>query len=106
MPGKPENHFRNKIATQYEIASFAQQSAIKKLAGDLGWNDYQLAGMIKRMTNSSVTSVTALTPAKAYQVIEALKAIVGRERGRQYSNLKEIQKDMEVATDGETNQVG
>ena len=99
MPGKPENHYRSKVATQSSVASFAQQSAIKHLAGDLGWNDLQLNGMLKRMTGGFASHVSALKPAQAYQVIEALKAILSRETGRQYSNLKEIQDDMEAVTD-------
>ena len=106
MPGKPENHFRFKVATESHIASFAQQSAIKHLAGDLGWDNSQLAGMLKRMTGGFVTNTAALKPGQAYNVIESLKAIVGREKGKHYSNLKQIEKDyMEVARDGETNQV-
>jgi len=100
MPDKPANYFRLKIASQYSIASFAQQEAVKKLAGDLGWNDNQLGGMLKRMTNGFATNINALTPAQAYKVIEALKAMLGRERGKHYSNLKEIQQDLEV-TDGQ-----
>ena len=105
-PGKEENFYRAKIAKRYEIASFAQQSAIKKLAGDLGWADYQLAGFIKKMTGDKVNSVAALTPAQAYRTIEGLKAILCREAGKRYSNLKQIEADYtEVATDGKANQI-
>ena len=104
MPGKPANHFRFKVAIESHIASFAQQEAIKKLAGDLGWADEQLSGMLKRMTGGFVTNVAALKPGQAYNVIESLKAILGREKGKHYSNLREIKEDMEVATDG-TSQV-
>lgn len=106
MPGKPVDFHRSKVATQSDIASFAQQSAIKKLAGDLGWNDYQLGGMLKRMTGGIVRSVTALSPRQAYKTIEALKAILTRGTGKHYSNLREVQEDMEVATDGQKSQVG
>ena len=105
MPGKPENFYRFKIATESDIASFAQQSAIKKLGGDLGWNDAQLGGMLKRMTGGFATTVTALSPGQAYQIIECLKAILTRDTGKHYSNLKEIQEDMEVVTDGQKSQV-
>lgn len=99
LPGKPDNHYRFKVATQLSIASFAQQSAVKHLAGDLGWNDVQLTGMLRRMTGGFVTNVAALSPAQAYNIIEALKAILSRENNKQYSNLEEIQEDME-AKDG------
>jgi len=105
MPGKPADFFRSKIAVHYDVATFAQQSAIKNLAGDLGWNDNQLGGMLKRATNGEVTNVCSLTPKQAYKTIEALKAILGRTRGKHYSNLKQIQEDMEVK-DGQTCQIG
>lgn len=108
MPGKSANYFRFKVATESHIASFAQQSAIKHLAGDLGWGDEQLSGMLKRMTGGFATNVAALRPGQAYNIIEALKAMFSREEGKRYSNLKEIQEDMEVVTDGKqkTNQAG
>jgi len=102
-PGKPDDFYRTRIAKNYGIASFAQQSAVKKLAGDLGWNEFQVGGLIKRLTAGEVTSITALTPRHAYKVIEALKAILSRQDGKQYSNLKEIEQDyMEAATDGKS----
>ena len=108
MPGKKENYFQSKRTRNSEHASFAQQSAVKHLAGDLGWNDRQLGGMLKRMTGGFASNVTSLSPGYAYRVIEALKAMVGRGQGKQYSNLREVQTDMEVVTDGsnKTNQVG
>ena len=105
MPGKPVNYFRFKVATESHIASFAQQSAIKHLAGDLGWNDEQLAGMLKRMTGGFVTNVAALSPAQAHEIIEALKAMVGRQEGKQYTNLQQIKEDKEAVTDGKANQI-
>lgn len=108
MPGKPENYFQSKRVRNSEYASFAQQSAIKHLAGDLGWNDRQLGGMLKRMTGGFTSNVTSLSPGYAYRIIEALKAMVSREKGKSYTNLNEIKEDMEVVTDGnnKTNQVG
>lgn len=99
MPGKAANYFRFKVATESHVASFAQQSAIKHLAGDLGWNEYQIGGMLKRMTGGFVSNVAGLSPAQAYKTIEALKAMVGRGQGKQYTNLREVQTDMEVVTD-------
>lgn len=114
MPDKPENFYRFKVATESDIASFAQQSAIKKLGEDLGWNDAQLGGMLKRMTGGFATTVIALSPGQAYKIIECLKAILTRDTGKSYSNLREIQEDMdrvpeavhgEVVTDGQKSQV-
>jgi len=104
MPGKEKNHFRLKRTAKENVASFAQQEAIKHLAGDLGWNVYQLGGFLKRMTNGFVDTVIALSPGQAYKVIEALKAMVGRRAGKQYSNLQEVQADMEVQTHEEEEQ--
>jgi len=108
MPGKDENFYRSKIGARYSTASFAQQSAIQHLAGDLGWGDVQLAGFLKRMTSGFATNVNALTPAQAYQIIEGLKAILTTETGKNYSNLKQVEKDFEVVTDGQQkkNQIG
>lgn len=106
MPGMEEDHFRLKRAQKENIASFAQQEAIKHLRGDLGWNEYQLGGFLKRMTAGFADNVVALTPAQAYKVIEALKAMVGRRAGKQYNNLKEVQADMEVESNGEASKIG
>lgn len=105
MPGKPEDYYRMKRARSESFASSAQQAAIDHLRGDLGWNDYQLEGMLKRMTGGFVTNVVALNPAQAFDVIEALKSMVGRQVGKHYKNLKEVHADMEVKN-GETCKVG
>jgi len=110
MPGKPENFYRQKVAKGTDYANFSMQSAIKYLAGDLGWNDAQLGGMLKRMTGGAVSDIAFLTPHEAYKIIEALKAMVGRKTGKQYKNLQEVREEMSVgaaagtgmeATDGE-----
>jgi len=115
MPGKPADYYRQKAAKQSGYASYAQELAIKHLAGDLGWNDLQLTGMLKRMTGREIVTIATLRPKEAYKIIEALKAMVSRERGVNYSNLKQIQEDMdrvpeavhgEVAKDGQKSQVG
>jgi hypothetical protein len=110
MPGKPEDFYRQKVAKTSDFASFAQQSAIKHLAGDLGWNEFQIGGMIKKMTNSNTKSLPCLFPNEAYKVIEALKAMLGRKTGKQFNNLQQVKEEMshagtEGATDGNTNQI-
>jgi len=96
MPGKNDTYYRLKRARTENMASFAQQEAIRYLAGDMGWYDYQLEGLLKRMTGGFATNVIGLSPAQAYDVIEALKAMYSRQAGKEYQNLKEIQQDMEV----------
>jgi len=105
-PGKEERHFNKKVAsrTYGVIASFAQQQAIKYLMGDLGWTEIQLAGMIKRLTEGKIDSISQLTTHFAYNVIEALKAILGRHGDKHYKNLDQIEKDFSEVTDGKTNQ--
>jgi len=99
-PGRPDNFYRYRDARRYEEASFAQQAAIRHLAGDQGWNDRQLAGMLKRMTFDQVDTVVNLSPKQAHKIIEALKNMVGRSTGRNYKDCRDVQADMEVATDG------
>lgn len=105
QPGKPEDFYRRKAAEQACYAGYAQQEAIRHLAGDLGWNDLQLAGMLKRMTAGEVFHIAMLKPAQAFKIIEALKAMFSREKGKSYSNLKQIQEEMEVK-DGQAIEVG
>lgn len=106
-PGKDADHFRKVAAARENVASFGQQKAIEHLAGDLGWNEFQLDGMIRKMSNGKATSVVTLTPGQAYQMIEALKKMLSRETGKQYNNLNEIKDDFRMETkDGkETSQV-
>jgi len=109
MPGQPDDCFRRKVdKTVYGAgtASFAQQSAIDKLKGDLGWGSEQLAGMIKRMTKDRVGNVSMITSREAHGVIEALKNMYSRKTGKEYANLNEVKEDVEAAKDGKANQVG
>jgi len=107
MPGRPENHYRLKRAVADVTASFAQQKAIEYLGGDLGWKESQLAGMLKRMTGGFAANVVSLNPAQAYDVIEALKAMLSRETGKPYENLREVEGDMEVRNgQGQTSKIG
>ncbi len=106
-PGKAQDHFREKVAGRDEsAASFAQQSTIFKLAGDLGWMDNNLAGFVKKMTKERTASVADMSKAEASKIIEGLKNILGRERGRKYSSVTEVQKEMEVVTDGKKTKIG
>jgi len=90
MPGKPQDFFRRKVAASSDFASYAQQEGIKLLAGDLGWNEFQLGGMLKRMTGRACC-ISDLKPGEAYKVIEALKAMLERKTGETYKNLNEIE---------------
>jgi hypothetical protein len=99
-PGKTETYCRDKVARYRTRASIAQIEAIKKLAGDLGWNELQLKGMIKRMTDGKCNHIAFLRIWEAYNLIEALKNMLGRISGITYKNLQDVQEHMEVATDG------
>jgi len=101
-PGKPADHFRKKAASRYTVASFAQQSAIKNLAFDIGWSLENLFDFITKQTKHKARYLDQLTPKHAYEVIEALKAIVSRKQGRCYKNLNEIREDFtKGATDAQ-----
>jgi len=89
MPGKPEDYYRSKIGKKYNIASFAQQAAIKHLAGDLGMDDIALGKFCKRMTGN-IDSVAGLTPSAAWKITEALKSMLGRKAGKDFKDLSEI----------------
>lgn len=102
-PGKASDHYR-KLADEQAVdgaVSIAQKEAIKYLAADLGWRDYQLNGFIDRMSGGAIESITELTPRMAYNLIEALKQMLSRQTGKSYANLTEIQDDMEVADNGQ-----
>jgi len=107
-PGKAADFYRKKIKRPGHAASFAQQAAIQHLAGDLGWGDSQLAGMIERMTQARKRLVSELTSRQAYNLIEAMKAMFARGAGRRFGNLRGIQREMEVTDDQEnqTEKVG
>lgn len=104
-PGHADNYCRAKAAQSiYGIgaASFGQQTAIDGLRGDLGWTDQRLAGFLERMTNGAVSSIAGLTPQQGHNVIEALKAMVGRNEGIKFKSLKAMKDHCEgSATDGQ-----
>ena len=103
-PGKAADHYRQRSARHLNQASYAQLHAIEALAGDLGWNHLQISGMIKRITHDTCEHLADLSPRAAWQMIEALKQMFGRQQGRHYTNCKDVQADMEVAKDGQETQ--
>lgn len=104
-PGKPEDFYRKRAEQQQIRCSIAQTKAIQYLAGDLGWADLHLAGFIGAMTKGAQNDQFSLSSAQACDIIEGLKAILGRKVGKQYSNVKEIQDEFAGATDGQKSQV-
>jgi len=101
MPGKGENFFRNKIIRTIDEISFAQQEAIRHLIGDIGWSDIQLEGFIRRMTADKIQYLPALTAKQAYDLIEALKAMVVRRIGKSCCNLQDLKTKIKGARDGQ-----
>jgi hypothetical protein len=101
MPGKAENFLRNKIIRQTDEISFAQQQAIRYLAGDLDWNDIQTEGFFARMTADQIRYLPALTAKQAYIIIEGLKNIVGRKIGNPVKNLQDVKTKIKGARDGQ-----
>ncbi len=99
-PGKAEDHFRKKATGQAadgNCASYGQIAAIKHLARDLGWNEFQACGLAKRILKKEGIHLMLLTKADAYKVIEALKNMVTQKTGKKYKNLQEVKEDMEVS---------
>ena len=101
---KDANHYRLKVAKRDSFASFAQQAAIKNLAGDLGWGEFGLNGFIKRMTGRKTDCVVSISPGQAWRIIEALKTMLSRETGKSYKNIDEIMDDFSEAKDGKKEQ--
>jgi Bacteriophage Mu, GemA protein len=95
--GRGDTYFRDKVAAHGHLASFAQQSAILHLRGDLGWNAENLKGFIRRMTADARSSVAELTTKDASNIIEALKNMTIRNKGMSPNTTLNELKDMEVA---------
>ena len=106
-PGKSASFYRDRVASRGLLASFAQQAAINRLKDELGWEGYDLTGMIKRMTGERVKFVGQLKPDEAYKMIEAMREMFGRKVGKKYNKLQDVQRDTEVAANGEeTRKIG
>lgn len=89
-PGKDADHYRNKVRAKYKTASFAKQSAIRNMAGDLGWDEQSLAGFIGRMTGAKKTHAAELDPGEADKILEGLKAMLSRRDGRHYTRVEAV----------------
>lgn len=92
MPGVVETYYRDKVARKIEenFATFGQQNAIKFLAEDIGMTDLHLVNFIKRMTSNKADSLASLTRRQAWQITEALTAMLRRQTGIDFKNLTEI----------------
>ena len=94
-PGKPETYCRDRIkAYDGDYASFAQIAAIKHIAGDMGLiagigNDC-LEHFILRMTRQRTDAVETLTQKEAYNIIEAMKAMLMRNDKNKYTDCQSI----------------
>lgn len=101
-PGKDGDYFRRKNAKKQEFASFVQQEAIRHLKGDLGMDELQLLKFIDRMTKGKISAISMLSTRDAYNIIEALKAMLSRKDGKKYKNMGDVmdEKSKEL-TDGQ-----
>ncbi len=93
-PGKADDYYRQLASGGYEYASYAQQKAIAALFDDLGYPAQARISMMQRLYEKGSTAT--LSPREAYNLIEALKAMLSRQTGRTYHNVTEVQEDMEV----------
>lgn len=91
-PGYAPDHYRRKTlgASASGLASTPQRQAIRHLAGDLGWDADQLAGLIRRLTGQSARLIEQLTNREAYNLIEAMKAMVNRKDQTHNQTLMEF----------------
>ena len=93
-PGKSPTFYRDNIR-QYarhgsDGISYAQAECIRHLAGDLGMTDENLKTFIGRMTKGLYDSLTVMSNYYAWQIIEALKAMLGRRDGKQYETVADV----------------
>ena len=104
MPGKAATFYRDKVAAAGfgEYASDAQQAAIKNMAGDLGWNERQLGGLIKRITGGEKNLTPELSPKQAWVIIEALKKMLSRKDGKDYKDVNDVKNHYENDTEVDT----
>ena len=95
-PGKPETYCRDRIKIyDGDYASFAQREAIRHLAGDMGFlpiGNSCLEHFILRMTQRRTDAVETLTQKEAYNVIEAMKAMLMRNDKKKYTDCTDIKK--------------
>jgi len=108
MLGQSETFYRDKVNQAGEVASFAQQQAIRFLAEDLGIVGQHLANFIKYMTDEKADDIVRLSPKQAWKITEALTAMLRRKTGIKFKSLQEIKEyfDNQGATDGKENQIG
>jgi len=93
-PGKSPTFYRDKIR-QYSrdadnLISYAQAECIRHLAGDLGMTDENLKKFIGRMTKGLYDSLTVLSNYYAWQIIEAMKAMLSRRDGKNYETVADV----------------
>lgn len=106
MPGQSETHYRDKVARKMVgyFATFAQQQTILFLCEDLGFSDLHRTNFIRKMTRDKVSSVVNLSRRQAWQITEALTAMIRRNTGINFKNLDEIRdyfmKEDKEGTDG------
>jgi hypothetical protein len=109
MPGQSKTFYRDKVAQKADgdIATFSQQQTILFLTQDLGFTDLHRKNFIKRMTRDKADSVSNLTRRQAWQITEALTAMIRRHTGINFQNLDEIRDYFmkEGVKDGQTNQI-
>jgi len=90
-PDHSETHFRDRAAAADEDSvSYAQIQAIDYLCGDMGWTKIHLGNFINKMTKDRTGEPFCLSNREAYNLIEALKAILCRKDGAEYKSLGDI----------------
>lgn len=91
-PDFAPDHFRKLRADRGEFASYGQRAIIDCLYKDLGWTIENLKGFIEKTTKGEKQIPSELSTREASEIIEALKAILGRKDGRQYKTIEDVRK--------------
>jgi hypothetical protein len=90
-PGHGETYYRDRTAAADDDAvSFAQLRAIDYLAGDMGWNGAAIAKMVQRITRDRTDAAVSMSGREAYDLIEAMKAMLRRKDESAYQTLGDI----------------
>ncbi|HIJ67251.1 MAG TPA: DUF1018 domain-containing protein [Planctomycetes bacterium] len=102
-PARPERFYRDKAGKSCSTITFGQQRAIKHLASDLFWSPGDINGFVRRMTGGRKKDICGLTARAAYEIIEAMKAILSRKVGMDLSkkNLSQITELYDGGTDAQ-----
>lgn len=92
-PAHGPRYYQNKkkwYCNHTESISTAQAECIRHLAGDLGMTTENLKKFCLRMTNNLYDSLTLMSADYAWNIIEALKAMLSRRDQKKYKAVADV----------------